>query len=57
MENVRIKKDNCIPRSEVAGIVPKKRLGNPEFETNQDFGWDSCREEILTRLKKIGIEI
>ena len=31
----------------------KKRTGNPEFETNQDFGYNQALSDIIAELKGI----
>ena len=50
-------RSEAIAKDEIRGIVPNEKEWTAESETNQDFGWNVCRDEVITRLKKLGIEI
>ena len=51
---------NFIPKSEIEKIVPEKHeaieLLGDSYDACEDV-WNACRNEVITRLKKLGIEI
>ena len=48
-----------LSRSEVAGIVPEIRGSEEQVKVTNCglYHWNDCRDEVITRLKKLGIEI
>ena len=41
--------------SEIEQKMPREKGGNPELETNQDFGYNQYREEVLAILKELKV--